>query len=120
MFRRSYRTAASDNRWGTDAPENEKEAHHHDGTVHDAQNKADDHIHWGLGFGIPDMEPDVLWHWGDNSGFKSFAVWDKATREGVVINTNSDNGMDFYMDVLKELTDGKFFDHIADFIRGAE
>ena len=85
-----------------------------------AQNKADDHIHWGLGFGIPDMEPDVLWHWGDNSGFKSFAVWDKATREGVVINTNSDNGMDFYMDVLKELTDGKFFDQIADFIRGAE
>ena len=85
-----------------------------------AQNKADDNIHWGLGFGIPDLEPDVLWHWGDNSGFKSFAVWDKVTREGVVINTNSDNGMDFYMDVLKELTDGKFFDHIAAFIRGAE
>ena len=85
-----------------------------------AQNKADDNIHWGLGFGIPNLEPDVLWHWGDNSGFKSFAVWDKATREGVVINTNSDNGMDFYMDLLKELTDGKFFDHIAAFIRGAE
>jgi len=84
------------------------------------QNKADDNIHWGLGFGIPDMEPDVLWHWGDNSGFKSFAIWDKVTKEGVVINTNSDNGMEFYIDVLKELTDGKFFDQIAEFIRGAE
>lgn len=85
-----------------------------------AQNKADDHIHWGLGFGIPDADPNVLWHWGDNDGFKSFAVWDKATKEAVVITTNSDNGMDFYIELLKTLTDGRFFDQIAQFIRGAE
>ena len=84
------------------------------------QNKADDNIHWGLGFGIPDMDPNVLWHWGDNDGFKSFAIWDKVTREAVVINTNSDNGMDFYIELLKTLTDGQFFDQIALFIRGAE
>ena len=84
------------------------------------QNKADDNIHWGLGFGIPDADPNVLWHWGDNDGFKSFAIWDKVTKEAVVITTNSDNGMDFYIDLLKTLTDGKFFDHIAAFIGGAE
>lgn len=84
------------------------------------QNKADDNITWGLGFGIPNADPNVLWHWGDNSGFKSFAVWDKETKDGVVINTNSDNGMNFYIEVLKNLTDGSFFDDIAAFIRGAE
>jgi len=84
------------------------------------QNKADDNIHWGLGFGIPALDPNVLWHWGDNDGFKSFAIWDKVTKEAVVITTNSDNGMDFYIDLLKTLTDGKFFDHIAAFIGGAE
>ena len=52
--------------------------------------------------------------------FKSFAIWDKVTKEAVVITTNSDNGMDFYIDLLKTLTDGKFFDHIAAFIGGAE
>lgn len=84
------------------------------------QNRADENITWGLGFGIPNADPNVLWHWGDNSGFKSFAIWDKTTKEGVVINTNSDNGMDFYIEVLKNLTDGKFFDDIAAFIRSAE
>ena len=84
------------------------------------QNKADDNIHWGLGFGIPALDPNVLWHWGDNDGFKSFAIWDKVTRDGVVVTTNSDNGMDFYIELLKGLTDGTFFDGIAAFIRGAE
>ena len=84
------------------------------------QNKADDNITWGLGFGIPNADPNALWHWGDNSGFKSFAIWDKTTKDGVVINTNSDNGMSFYIEVLKTLTDGQFFDDVASFIRNAE
>ncbi len=84
------------------------------------QNSADEHIAWGLGFGIPKASPSVLWHWGDNDGFKSFAVWDKVTGDGAVINTNSDNGLPFYMEVLKSLTDGAFFDDIAAFIRSAE
>ena len=85
-----------------------------------AQNNADENVDWGLGFGIPKADPNVLWHWGDNDGFKSFAIWDKVTRDGVVVTTNSDNGMDFYIELLKGLTDGTFFDGIAAFIRGAE
>ena len=84
------------------------------------QNQADGNIDWGLGFGMPRADRNVLWHWGDNSGFKSFSVWDKETRAAVVINTNSDNGMDLYIDLLKQLTDGSYFDDIAAFINGAE
>lgn len=85
-----------------------------------SQNQADEHIDWGLGFGIPKADPDVLWHWGDNDGFKSFSVWDKATGDGAVVTTNSDNGLAFYMELLKALTGGGFFDHIASFIEHAE
>jgi len=84
------------------------------------QNQADAHIHWGLGFGIPDQCPEVMWHWGDNSGFQSFAVWDKITHDGVVITTNSDNGMDLYLDALSALTDLPCLADISSFIRSAE
>lgn len=84
------------------------------------QNRADDNINWGLGFGIPAKEPNVLWHWGDNDGFKSFSVWDKVTGDGAVVTTNSDFGMDFYMDLLKQLTDGEFYDDVRAFIDNAE
>ncbi len=85
-----------------------------------AQNQADENIDWGLGFGIVRAEPSVLWHWGDNDGFKSFAVWDKDTRDALVVTTNSDNGMAFYFELLKMLTDGSFYDDISAFIQGAE
>ncbi len=85
-----------------------------------AQNSADANIDWGLGFGIPKKDPNVLWHWGDNDGFKSFAIWDKTTRDALVVTTNSDNGMAFYFDLLKTLTDGDYYGDICAFIEGAE
>lgn len=84
------------------------------------QNRADDQMDWALGFGIPRAAPHVLWHWGDNAGFQSFAIWDRETGDGAVINTNSDRGVAFYMDALKYLTDAVFLDDIAAFIRNAE
>ena len=84
------------------------------------QNVADANVEWGLGFGIPKADRNVLWHWGDNDGFKSFSLWDKETKNAVVITTNSDNGMALYFDLLKQLTDGNYFDDIAAFINGAE
>lgn len=84
------------------------------------QNEATPTVEWGLGFGIPKKDRNVLWHWGDNRGFKSFAVWDKVTGDGAVICTNSDNGVDFYLPLLKLLTDGAFYDDVADFIAHAE
>lgn len=84
------------------------------------QNSADEQIGWGLGFGIVKAQPDVLWHWGDNDGFKSLQIWDKQTGDGAVIVTNSDNGPDFYFRLLEKLTDGTFFGHIRSFIDSAE
>ncbi len=84
------------------------------------QNHADHGVSWGLGFGLVDEAPNVCWHWGDNGGFKNFSIWDKATGNGVVIFTNSDRGMDLYMELLKALTDGAFYDDIRTFIEQAE
>lgn len=84
------------------------------------QNLADDNIAWGLGFGLVQKEPSVLWHWGDNDGFKSFCVLDKATGDGLVVITNSDNGLRFCYDLTEEATDIDFMDSIAAFVETAE
>lgn len=84
------------------------------------QNSADESIGWGLGFGIVKAQKNVLWHWGDNDGFKSFQIWDREEGDGAVIVTNSDNGPDFYFRLLEELTDGTFFGDIRRFIESAE
>ena len=85
-----------------------------------AHNRADYGVSWGLGFGLVDAAPGVCWHWGDNSGFKNFSIWDKNTGDGVVVFTNCDRGTDLYMELLKKLTDGKFYDDIRSFIEEAE
>ena len=84
------------------------------------QNAATPAVDWGLGFGIPKKDPNVLWHWGDNSGFQSFAVWDKVTGDGVVVHTNCDSGRELYFPLLKDATDGAFFDDVKAFIDQAE
>ena len=84
------------------------------------QNPADHGVSWGLGFGLVDAAPDVCWHWGDNSGFKNFCIWDKKTGDGAVIFTNGDRGMDLYMELLKDLTDGTFLDDVRAFIEEGE
>ncbi len=83
-------------------------------------NHADHGVSWGLGFGLVDCEPNVCWHWGDNGGFKNFCIWDKKTGDGAVVFTNCDRGMDLYMELLKELTDGSFYNDVRAFIEQAE
>lgn len=84
------------------------------------QSKAGGGIFWGLGWGIPEAQPSVLWHWGDNTGFKSFAVWDRDTGDGLTVFTNSDAGVPFYMELCRRMTDGAFFGSIEEFIAHAE
>src|SRR5262245_14211123 len=51
-------------------------------------------IFWGLGWGIQKNGKDVsLWHWGDNGSFKCFVVADPARKSGVMMFTNSENGL---------------------------
>ena len=82
-----------------------------------AQNHAGENVDWGLGWGLTD---GCAWHWGDNGGYKNFAVWDPETREGAVVFTNSDSGMPFYMELLGKLTEGLDLASVKSFIDGAE
>ncbi len=84
------------------------------------QNAASAQIDWGLGFGIPKKDPNVLWHWGDNSGFQSFAIWDKVTGDGMVVHTNGDAGREVYFPLLEQALDGGFWGDIRDFVEHAE
>lgn len=84
------------------------------------QNNAGGNILWGLGWGIPSKAQSVLWHWGDNTGFKSFALWDKNTGDGLTVFTNSDAGLPLYMELCRRMCGVNFFSKIEAFIAHAE
>ena len=94
-----------------------EDTYHQMGSV---QSIADDDIAWGLGVGLIRKEPSVRWHWGDNDGFKSLALWDQQTGDGLVVTTNSDNGLSLCFDLAAELTDANFLAAMAAFIETAE
>ena len=62
----------------------------------------------------------MLWHWGDNDGFKSISLLDWDSGDGISIYTNSDNGFAFWAQVCAELTDAVFMDELVEFVRHAE
>jgi len=71
-----------------------------------AQADADAGMQWSLGWGIQTTESGTaLWHWGDNRGYKAFAIVYPKTRRGMVVLTNSDNGM-LILDALLDRTMG--------------
>ena len=84
------------------------------------QNKATDGVFWGLGWGIPAKDPNVIWHWGDNGGYRSFTVMDLKTKDGACIFANGFQGNDMEIEVLDYLTDGDFGPDVADFVAHAE
>ncbi|MBR0833760.1 serine hydrolase [Bradyrhizobium manausense] len=73
------------------------------------QPDADQHIAWGLGWGL---EPDggSFFHWGDNDQFKAFVIGSRADQSAVVVFTNGSNGMAIMPDVVHQLMPG---DHPA-------
>ena len=57
---------------------------------------------WWLGWGLWQGEgEEFIWHWGDNPGFKAFAVASLRTGDGVVILTNSDDGLELAEAVIE-------------------
>jgi len=68
-------------------------------------------IFWGLGWGIQKNGKDVsLWHWGDNGSFKCFVVANPARKSGVMMFTNSENGLAIAPAVVRDATGA---DHLA-------
>jgi CubicO group peptidase (beta-lactamase class C family) len=64
-------------------------------------------LSWGLGVGLQHTESgDAFWHWGDNGGFKDYVVAFDKPKTGVVIFTNSDNGLGIIPEIVKEALGG--------------
>ena len=84
------------------------------------QNQATASILWGLGWGIPEKDQNVIWHWGDNGGYRSLAAMDIKTKDGACIFCNSYGGIDLSIDFLDSITDSSFWSDVAEFIEGAE
>lgn len=53
-------------------------------------------LKWGLGWAMEQAPSGdtVVFHWGSNPGFKSFAFVDRGRDIGIVILTNGDNGLE--------------------------
>ena len=65
--------------------------------------KASDTISWGLGVGLATTAGGRhFWHWGDNGDFKAFVTGSEVSKRGVVIFTNSANGMMIIPDIVRE------------------
>ena len=66
-------------------------------------------VRWGLGWGIQHTdEGPSFWHWGDNDGYKHFAVGSGQEGFGIVIMTNGENGQDVYGRILYESIGGEY------------
>ena len=51
-------------------------------------------LKWGLGWGLEEAPGGpYIWQWGNNPGFRAFAMASVASKDGFVIFTNSDSGM---------------------------
>ncbi len=49
---------------------------------------------WGYGWGIETTANDsYLWHWGNNPGYRAFAMVSLSSRNGFVLFTNNESGM---------------------------
>jgi tetratricopeptide (TPR) repeat protein len=65
------------------------------------------YISWGLGWGIQSTNDGIsLWHWGDNVDNKSYVVAFDKQKTGVVVFTNSINGLSIIYEIIEESVGG--------------
>lgn len=61
-------------------------------------------IEWGYGWGIERSARGAnLWHWGNNPGFRSFAMFSSTSGDGFVLFTSSDQGMALAVPIAYEV-----------------
>lgn len=52
-------------------------------------------LDWGLGWGVEHGPQDrYIWQWGNNTGYRAFAIASLRTGDGFVMLTNSENGLE--------------------------
>lgn len=61
-------------------------------------------LFWGLGWGIQATAAGhLLWHWGANYGYRSYAAFSTAQRTGVIILTNDQKGLYTCREIISRL-----------------
>lgn len=65
-------------------------------------------LSWGYGWGI-ETGPGgpYLWHWGNNPGFRSFAMMSGSSKNGFVLFTNSERGMPLAASLARSVLPGE-------------
>ena len=65
-------------------------------------------LSWGLGWGLERIGgTDYFWHWGDNGNFRCFVMASRQNHAGIVMFTNSFNGLSIVDHVLNLALGGK-------------
>lgn len=61
-------------------------------------------LQWGLGWGI-ERAPGgpYIWQWGNNPGFRAFAMASVTSKDGLIILTNSERGMPLAASVARSV-----------------
>ncbi len=72
------------------------------------QIKISQSIDWGLGWGLEKTNNGrFFWHWGDLGTFKSFTLASRESKTGIVILTNSQNGLKISEQIVSKAVEGK-------------
>lgn len=64
--------------------------------------KLNENISWSLGWGLDQSENSTsFWQWGWWHGFRNFVIASKQSNNGIVIMTNSENGLNLCDKIIK-------------------
>ena len=65
-------------------------------------------LRWGLGWGIErDGGARYLWQWGNNPGYRGFAIASPGTKDGLVLLTASENGLALAEPLARKVVGGE-------------
>ena len=71
-------------------------------------NKLSQNLSWGLGWGLQSTADGVsFWHWGDNGDSKAYVVAFERQKLGVVVFSNSANGLSFMPELVNDAIGGE-------------
>lgn len=70
--------------------------------------KLSPNVSWGLGVGLQTTADGLsFWHWGDNGDSKAYFVAFEKQKTGVVVFSNSANGLSFMPELIEEAVGGQ-------------
>lgn len=65
-------------------------------------------IRWGLGWGMERGQDDAtIWQWGNNTGYRAFAMASVRSGDGFVMLTNSENGLELAQPLAQKILPGQ-------------